>query len=68
MAKSITEATNYIQHIVFANNWNIQGKYVKFIPIIIIFVAIEWFSRDKMHPLQISEKPNSIKYFIYYTI
>lgn len=65
-AVSIQSVYEYF-YAIAAGNWKeIQIKYFKFFPIILIFIIIEWIQRNKEHPLQVESPSKFIRWSIYY--
>ena len=61
---SLNDAFQYIEMIVFNNFYDDGIKFISMIPILLIFVAIEWIGRDKKIFLNLSNNKIINKFFL----
>ena len=67
-AESTQNAFEYI-YLMFSTSWlDFEGRYIKVIFIIIVFVLIEWKQRQQDIVLKLNIKRNFWRYLIYYII
>ena len=66
---NVGQAFSYISIIFSESLFTIPNlKQLIFVPIIILFIIIEWFSRKKQHALEISNLPKTIRWSVYLII
>jgi len=57
-AENVSQAFSYIGEMFSASIVSVPGMdYLKILPLVLIFIIIEWISRDKQHALEISHWP-----------
>lgn len=65
-ADSATEAFAILKKIFFEFNLtDVQSWYPKRLLIVLFLLLVEWFQRDKLHPLHIGFLPKAMRYLIY---
>lgn len=65
-ASNITQAFKYIHQIVTFNFYNISKYGLKLVPLLILFFAIEWISKNREHPLSSLQLKPIYRWTIYY--
>ncbi len=67
-ANTITDAFGYIKNMFVLKEMSFSLMYFKYLPILLLFVAIEWIQRDKQHALEIDSKPVYFRWISYFAI
>ena len=68
-AENVTSAFTYISGIFSKSLFEAPDKYRTYLPLLCVFVIIEWINREKDHLLQFSSSTNIvIRWSFYYTI
>lgn len=65
-ADNIEHAFNYLLGMFSPHNWSTHIRYVKYLPLIPAFLAIEWLNRHRDFGLQIDWMPAYLRWPIYY--
>jgi len=65
-ADNVTDAFVYISNIFSSSIIKLPDKnFLMFLPVVLIFIAIEWFSRTKEHALEIDQYPRYVRWAVY---
>lgn len=65
-AGSLSEALVILEKMIFGFRWeDLTSLYPKRFLLVLLFIAVEWYQRDKLHLLQINFLHRRLRYLVY---